>query len=371
MSRKTPLHGRHGALGARLMEFGGYEMPLNYGSQVAEHHAVRRDAGVFDVSHMGQVRVRGPRAEEFLLRLVMNDVSRLADGQALYTPMCRHDGGLLDDLIVTRLGEEHYFVVVNAGPQEKDFAHMLAVHEEFGFGDGATLELESDRWSMLALQGPRAQEVLTRLLPGRDWDGLGYFHVAAHDHDGAAGYVSRTGYTGEDGVELIFPHDAAVAMWDRLMEAGVAPCGLGARDTLRLEAGYLLSGQDFNEQHNPIEVTIGWACKEERAVAPVGAEAVAKMRTTKESRRLMGIEMQEKGIPRHDAYLSLGPMTISIGYVTSGTFSPTLEKGIGLALLSSDYKKPGTELQLKMRGKCWPVTVVRPPFVKNTSIRKG
>jgi aminomethyltransferase len=155
-----------------------------------------------------------------------------------------------------------------------------------------------------------------------------------------------------------------------MIENGVQPCGLGARDTLRLEAGYLLSGLDFDENRNPIEATLGWACKEDREVVPVGGEAVAKMRGMKESRRMMGIIMNDRGIPRHDAYLSLGPMTISIGYVTSGTFSPTLDKGIGLALLSSDYKKPGTELQLKMRGKGWPVTVVRPPFVKDTSIRK-
>lgn len=380
MTLNTPFLAEHQRLGAKMAPFAGWNMPLHYGSQLTEHQAVRSNVGMFDVSHMGQFSVQGQRAAELLLRYATCDVSKLVDGQARYGMACLDDGGILDDLIITRLAADHYFIVVNAGRIAEDFARLLEVRERHGFSD-VGVRNESPEWAMIAVQGPRAAEVLGGLAGFADasWTtSLRYFHVVPVAYAGAAGYASRTGYTGEDGFEVILPAEAGLELWAALLAAGVQPCGLAARDTLRLEAGYLLNGNDMSPANNPFEMGAGWCVQLDRATPPEGAEALRAAKANPHGRRFVGLELEGRGIPRHGLAVALvageGAEPRRVGEVTSGTFSPTLQKGIALALVEGaavEAARAGAgRLAIVIREVAMPARVVKPPFVKETSLKR-
>lgn len=333
--RRTTLFPRHEALGARLVGFAGWEMPVQYQGVRPEHLAVRRAAGVFDVSHMGQVRTRGAEAEALLQRLVTNDVTKLAPGGAQYALLCREDGGVLDDLFSYRLADGSFLTVTNASNHERDLAWM----QEHAGDHDATLEDARDEYAMLAVQGPEARDHIASLskgeLPKR-------FRTAQMEVAGALALVCGTGYTGEDGVEVLLHPDDAPKVWDALLDRGVTPCGLAARDTLRLEACFHLYGNDLSEDRNPIEAGLGWACREDTGF--LGAEAVRRARTEGTAQRLVPFALSDPGIPRQ------GNGVVGGGVVTSGTLSPCLDQGVGLAYVRADRAKVGERIDIDVRG---------------------
>ena len=359
----TPLHDRHLALGAKMAGFGGWDMPIQYTGILDEHRAVRQAAGLFDVSHMGEFRLRGPGALDLAQRLVTNDVTRLADGGAQYAVLCRADGTAVDDLLVYRLAADDVLLVVNAANIDKDWAHVSAVATDAGLD--VALTNESDDWALLALQGPQAFEVLVAAADVEASD-IPYYQFRALD--GLFGaercIVSHTGYTGESGVELYLSPDAAGAAWDALVEAGATPAGLGARDTLRLEAGYCLYGHELTDDTTPLEAGLGWVVKPDAADF-VGRDALAAQKAEGVPRRLVGLVVEGRGIPRA-GYLVLGADGAEIGTVTSGSQSPTLGQGVALALVANDpaHTAPGTELGVSVRGRVLPAVVTKPPFHK-------
>jgi aminomethyltransferase len=332
--RRTPLYDRHQAAGARLVPFAGWEMPVQYEGIKQEHVAVRTDAGAFDVSHMGEVETSGPDAERFLQHVLSNDVSRIALGGAQYSVLCREDGGVLDDLFTYRLADDRYLTVTNAANHEKDFA-WLAQHSE-GF-DVEVRDVAAD-YAMIALQGPRARELLAAQLDG---DAPARMKVVEARVAGVDCLVCGTGYTGEDGVELLVPPDGAVTVWDAL---GAKPVGLGARDTLRLEVCFHLYGNDLSEDRNPIEAGLGWCCKLDTGF--IGSDA---LRDFEPQDRLVPFAFTDPGIPRPG-----NPVLVDgedRGVVTSGSLSPCLEVGIGMAYVPVDAAAPGTHIEVDVRGK--------------------
>jgi len=347
--RRTPLYDRHAAAGARLVPFAGWEMPVQYEGIRQEHVNVRRGAGVFDVSHMGQIETRGPDAFAFLQRMLSNDLRRLPEGGAQYSVLCREDGGVLDDLFTYRLAECEFLTVTNAANHEKDLAWLQSHAADF---DVDVLDVASS-FAMLAVQGPRAREIAAGLsdgpLPLR-------FHVTERSLAGAAMLVCGTGYTGEDGVELLLDPDDAPGVWDALLAAGATPAGLGARDTLRLEVCFHLYGNDLMETRGPIEAGLGWCCRE--ATGFIGAEAVAAVRQAGPSEKLVPFLIEGPGIPRQGNPIRGG------GEVTSGTFSPCLERGIGMAYVPADRTEPGTHLEVDVRGTVRPAVVERKPLYR-------
>ncbi len=350
--RTTPLHGRHTEAGARLVPFAGWEMPVSYAGIREEHLAVRERAGVFDVSHMGQVRTHGPEALDALQHALSNDVSRLAVGGAQYSVACHEDGGIVDDLFTYRLGEHDYLTVTNAANHEKDLAWLRGVVG----GHDAELDDVAGDFAMLAVQGPQARGLVAGLadgeLPAR-------FRVAELAVAGAPALVCGTGYTGEDGVELLLAPRDAVGVWDALLGAGVAPVGLGARDTLRLEVNFHLYGNDMDEARNPIEAGLGWACKEDTGF--IGAEAVRAAREQGTAERLVAFVMTGPGIARQGNPVAGG------GVVTSGTMSPSLGIGIGMAYLPTARAEPGTDFGIDVRGKARAAQVrPKPLYTKET-----
>ncbi len=354
--RHTPLIDAHRAAGARLVDFAGWEMPLHYGSQVEEHHRVRRDAGMFDVSHMTVVDIEGPEAQTFLRRLVANDVARLQPGQALYGCMLNERGGVVDDLIVYDLGRGGYRMVVNAATRDKDLAWLARQAE----GLAVAIRVR-DELAMIAIQGPRARELTLPHLPhslrapARE---LPSFHAAA----GGGWFVARTGYTGEDGFEVMLPAEAAPDLWERLREAGVAPVGLGARDTLRLEAGMALYGQDMDEDITPLESGLGWTVAwEPEGRDFVGRAALEALRAAGVARKRVGLVLQGRGVIRSGMPVHTPH---GEGRVTSGGFSPTLGCAIALARVPSEVG-PDTPVEVEIRGRRQPAQVVRPPFVRH------
>jgi len=363
--KKTPLHDRHVALGARTMAFGGFDMPVQYSGIIEEHMAVREQAGLFDVSHMGEVFVRGPQATAFVQQLVTNDASKLYDGRAMYTVMCRPDGGIVDDLIVYRRAEDWYMLVINAANIEKDVAWMRD-HNPVG----ADLENVSDETALLALQGPASFDIAQPFVD-RDLQDVTFYHFfEANDGsfmDVEHALVSRTGYTGERGLELYVAADDAERVWSTLLDAGDAqglkPAGLGARDTLRLEAGYCLYGNDITEDTNPYEAGLGWVVKLDSGPF-VGHDALTAIREEGLERTLIGFVATERGIPRHGNPLQT-PDGTSIGTVTSGSQSPVLDCGIGLGYVPNDpaYTDEGHPLQVGGR-RAFSVEVASPPFHK-------
>lgn len=363
--RETVLHSRHLALGARMTDFAGFAMPLQYSGIVDEHMAVRRAAGLFDVSHMGEIFVRGPEALSFVQHLVTNDVSRLVDGGALYSVMCNHEGGILDDLLVYRLRSDAYLMVVNAANTAADFAWMQANNPM-----GAALYDTSDLIALVALQGPRCVEILEQLtdLAIADLAFYRFLRPAPGSFLGCEkAIISRTGYTGELGFELYCETASAPRVWDAVLEAGrsmgLHPAGLGARDTLRLESGYCLYGQDLTTETNPYEARLGWVVKLDKG-AFIGRSALRKAKERGAAVQLVGLMALERGIPRPGQRVCTADQNV-VGTVTSGSLSPVLQKGIGLAYVQRGHTAVGTELSaMGHRGRSLPVRIVRPPFHK-------
>jgi aminomethyltransferase len=351
--RRTPLFERHERAGARLVPFAGWEMPVQYEGIRQEHVAVRTGAGVFDVSHMGEIETSGPQAEDFLQRVLSNDVSRIAERGAQYSVLCREDGGVLDDLFTYRLGEDRFLTVTNASNHDKDLAWFRDHAGEFE----AEVADAHGRWAMLAVQGPEARAAVERIaegeLPAR-------MRTAELPVAGVDCLVCGTGYTGEDGVEILIPPDGATAVWDALMEQGVSPAGLGARDTLRLEVCFHLYGNDLSEDRNPIEAGLGWCCKLDTGF--IGADA---LRGLEPADALVPFAFTDPGIPRQDnpVHTEHGD-----GVVTSGSLSPCLELGIGMAYVPVAAAEPGTALEVDVRGKPRAAEVrEKPLYRKETS----
>jgi len=333
---KTALYDRHVAAGAKLVPFAGWEMPVQYTGIKEEHLAVRTKAGVFDVSHMGEIETTGPQAQDFLQRILSNDVSKIADSGAQYSVLCKEDGGVLDDLFTYKLGENHYLTVTNAANHEKDLAWFRKQAQSFD----VSLKDALHDYAMLAVQGPEARGIVAKLtqgeLPKR-------FRTARLTVAGVENVlVCGTGYTGEDGVELLTDPIGSVKVWDALLDAGVVPIGLGARDTLRLEVCYHLYGNDLMETRGPIEAGLGWCVKEDTGF--IGAEAIKVARANGPSEVLVPF-VTEQGIARQ------GNAVLGGGEVTSGTLSPSLNQGIGLAYVPVDKSEPGTKLEIDVRGR--------------------
>src|ERR687891_1065832 len=336
--KRTPLHDRHAAAGARLVPFAGWEMPVSYAGIRAEHQAVRERAGVFDVSHMGQIETSGPDAEAFLQRVLSNDVAKIAENGAQYSVLCRDDGGVLDDLFSYRL-QDRFLTVTNAANHEKDLAWF---REQAGGYDVEVADAHSN-WAMLAVQGPEARAALEHNgLPPR-------MRTADLEIAGVPALVCGTGYTGEDGCELLLPPDGAATVWDALLERGVKPAGLGARDTLRLEVCFHLYGNDLSEDRNPIEAGLAWCCKLDTGF--IGSET---LRGLAPAETLVPFAFTGAGIPRQGNPVNAPH---GEGVVTSGSLSPCLETGIGMAYVPSEDAQPGTEIDVDVRGKLRPAEV--------------
>ena len=357
MTNRTPLHARHVAAGARMVDFGGWDMPLHYGSQLDEHHAVRGDAGIFDVSHMTVVDAAGEGAEAFLRCLLANDVAKLEPGRGLYSCMLNESGGVVDDLIVYRRHAGGYRIVVNAATRAQDLAWMQSV------ATGFAVELtERAELVMLAVQGPRAVERVVPLLPEALRVGADALKPFGCAEDGDA-FVARTGYTGEDGFEIVVGEGAGIELWDAAVGAGIAPCGLGARDTLRLEAGLCLYGQDMDLETSPLEAGLAWTVAWEPAEREfVGRAALEAQRQDASRRKFVGLILGERGIMRHGQRVVTDS---GDGVVTSGGFSPTIQRSIALARVPAGT---ADACQVEIRSALRDAKIVRPPFVRNGKI---
>ncbi len=340
--QQTPLHDRHAALGARLVPFAGWEMPVQYEGVIQEHRAVRTDAGVFDVSHMGELEVEGPRATGLLQGLLSNDLDRIEPGQAQYTLLTNERGGIVDDLIAYRLDRCRYLLVVNAANREADFRWLK--EREIA---GSDVRDVSDEYALLAVQGPRAIDKLG-LPPATP------FTFADGEVDGVEVMVNRTGYTGEDGCELLCMAEDAGALWDAVLARGVTPCGLGARDTLRLEVCYPLHGNDITPETDAISAGLAWTCALDKEFT--GVEALRRVKEHGPERKLAAFVMAERAIPRHGMAIAGG------GEVTSGSHSPMLDAGIGLGYVPAAHAAPGTELTIDVRGRPRRAEVVKKPI---------
>jgi aminomethyltransferase len=371
--RRTPLFENHRAAGGKIVDFAGWEMPVQYSGVIDEHRAVRERAGLFDVSHMGELRVTGPGAEAFLQRLTPNDVTKLTPGRAHYSAFLTDRATYVDDLLIYRMGPEELLVVVNAANAEKDF-RWAADHARGAPGGGEAVEVEdvSDRYALLALQGPQAIDVLRPLVQiggavsdGGGLDEIGYYRFARGEVDGAPAILSRTGYTGEDGFELYLHPDDAPRIWDRLLgagkERGLVPAGLGARDTLRLEAGMALYGHEIDDTTTPWEADLGWTVKLDTGDF-VGRDALVAQREGGIERRLVGFEIEGRGIAREGHPVMRGDE--AVGKVTSGTWSPTFEKALGMAYVPLELAEPGSTIEIDVRGRRLPAKVVKLPFYK-------
>lgn len=355
---KTLFHDDHIALGGKMVEFAGFNLPVQYSSLLEEHHAVRTAAGLFDVSHMGEFLVRGPQTDQFVQYLVTNDVLAIPAGEGvLYTPMCRADGTIVDDLLVYRLGVNEILLVVNAANIDKDFAWCQSVAAEFD----CQLENQSPRWSQLALQGPAAEGILNPLTPV-DLHDLGFFRFVRTTVDGVDCLVSRTGYTGEDGFEIYFTGEDGRHLFRRLVDSGAVPTGLGCRDSLRFESKLLLYGNDMDDTTTPIEATLGWTVKFSKGDF-MGSAVLAEQKENGTSRKLAGLKLIDRGIPRH-GYPVLDESGRQIGIITSGTKSPTLGDSLALAYIETPLARQGTEVAVEIRGRKTAAVVVKTPFYK-------
>jgi len=356
--KRTPLFNNHLESKGKLIDFGGWELPVEYSGIRTEHDAVRNAAGLFDVSHMGEITVTGEAAEEYLQNIVTNDISVLSNYQICYTTMCYPDGGVVDDLLVYKYSNKKYLLVVNASNTEKDY-EWLDTHSI----ENVTIKNVSDEYSQLAIQGPKAQEILQKL-SDIDLNEIEFYHFADNVKIGEINaLVSRTGYTGEDGFEIYLPSAEGPILWDLLLESGkdfgLIPAGLGARDTLRFEAALPLYGQEIDKDITPLEAGLGFCVKLSKEKF-IGREALAKQKSEGLKRKLAGFEMTERGIPRsHYQVYADGK---KIGYVTTGSLSPTLNKNIGLALLDIDYTKEGTEIEVEIRNKKVKAKIIKKPF---------
>jgi aminomethyltransferase len=360
MGKKTPKHHKHVEAGARIVDFGGWDMPLHYGSQKEEHHAVRRKAGMFDVSHMTIVDIRGERVRDFLRYLLANDIAKLKDpGKALYTCMLNENGGVIDDLIVYYINDQDYRIVVNAATREKDLAWIERQAEPFDVTVSERAEL-----AMIAVQGPEARELAAPCIDAEYREAAmalkPFFGMEAGDM-----FVARTGYTGEDGWEIVMPAAHAAATWDRLLAAGVVPCGLAARDTLRLEAAMNLYGSDMDETISPLEAGLGWTVAWEPADRDfIGRGPLEAKRADPNRMRFVGLLLEDKGVLRNHQRVVVDG--VGEGEITSGGYSPTIGRSIALARVpAGDYDRA----QVDVRGKLLNVRIVKTPFVRNGEVR--
>jgi aminomethyltransferase len=354
--KKTPLNDVEKELGGKMVDFGGWELPVQFSGILEEHDAVRNDVGVFDVSHMGELTVRGPQALELLQKSTCNDVAKLANGRAHYNGLLYPNAGFVDDILIYQIAPDDFFVVVNASNSDKDFDWL----RESAAGMDVDVRNVSPDYAQLAIQGPRAEAVLQTMtaVPLAD---IKYYRFDRGDVDGAAAIVSRTGYTGEDGFEIYLAPEHAPRVLRKLVDAGVKPCGLGARDTLRLEAKMALYGNDIDQTTTPIEADLSWIVKLDKG-AFSGRDVLEREKSEGPKRKLVGFEMIDRGIGRHGYPIVEGGQ--EIGVVTSGTHSPTLKKAIGLAYLPLDKSAQGSEFSVLIRGKETRARVVPTPFYK-------
>lgn len=364
MLKQTPLNRIHREAGARMVDFGGWDMPVQYSGVIDEHMATRTAAGLFDVSHMGEVEVRGAGALQYIQQLTTNDAAKLVDGQVQYSAMCYPDGGVVDDVTLYRFAADHYMFCVNASNIDKDFDWMQQVLKDSPV-EGVTLKNLSDSYAQLALQGPNAVKILSHLTDER-LDEIGYYHFREGLVTGMPTIISRTGYTGEDGFELYLKASGVESLWTALMAAGadygLIPCGLGARDTLRLEMKFALYGHELSAEISPLEAGLGWITKLNKPFF-VGREALVKQKEAGIPRRLAPLVMTGSGIPRADYPVYDGEC--EVGVVTSGTMSPCLKVGIALALVSPDCAAVGKELTIGIRQRRVAARVAETPFIKN------
>ena len=358
-TKQIPLNDLHEKLGAKMVPFAGYNMPVRYSSDIEEHMAVRQSVGVFDVSHMGEFKVEGPHALDLIQRITSNDASKLVDGQAQYTCLPNENGGIVDDLIIYRIKENDYFIVVNASNIEKDWNWFVRYNTK-----GATLKNISDDICLFAVQGPKAMGVLQKLTT-TDLSAIKYYHFAVGEFAGGANVImSNTGYTGAGGFEIYVNKKDAEKTWNAIFEAGkdenIKPIGLGARDTLRLEMGFCLYGNDIDDSTSPLEAGLGWITKFTKDFT--NAANVKKQKDDGVKKKLVGFKMIDKGIPRHDYLLKDATGNI-IGKVTSGTQSPMLGIGIGLGYVATEFSSPGSEIYVDVRGRNLKAVVSKLPLI--------
>jgi aminomethyltransferase len=357
--RTTPLNSVHRALGARMVDFGGWDMPVQYSGIIDEHNAVRNAAGLFDVSHMGEIEIRGPEAAKLADYVTTNAVHKLKLGQAHYSGLLYDHGGFVDDILVHKVSDTHYFLCVNASNQEKDFEHIRSQNRF-----DAEVEFTSDRYAQLAVQGPRARDIVQKLTP-IDLSAIKYYWFADGEVLGIPARIAHTGYTGEDGFELYVPPSEAERVWNEIMRAGaefgIKPCGLGARNTLRLEAKMALYGHEIDASISPFEADLAWIVKLDKGDF-VGRDALVKQREAGLKRRLVGFEMSGRGIGRdgYEVYLDGAPA----GWVTSGSPGPTVGRNIGLCYLPTAHAQPGTNIQIMIRNQPVDAVTVETPFYK-------
>lgn len=364
--KKTPLFEAHRSLGGKMVPFAGFEMPVQYATGImAEHKAVRTRAGLFDVCHMGEFVIRGPQALDLIQKITVNDASKLQVWQAQYSAMCLETGGIIDDLLVYR-GPDHYMLVVNASNKDKDLA-WVRDHASIFDVDVAD---RSDETALLAIQGPEAAGIVQDLTE-TNLEDIGYYRFALGSVADVEGVISRTGYTGEDGFELYVPVGDARKLWDALMAAGqgrgLIPTGLGCRDSLRLEMGYALYGNDLDEHHTPLESGLGWVTKLDKGEF-MGRDVLLRQKEAGVQQRLVGMKLTDRGFPRHGYPVVVGEE--DLGEVTSGVVSPSLGVGIAMGYVPVELAKPGTEVGIRIRKEVIPAVVQRPPFYTEGSVRR-
>lgn len=354
-TKKTCLHDKHVALGALMQPFGGFDMPIQYSTIVDEHNAVRHDCGVFDVSHMGEVTVKGPDAERYVNHIFTNDITNAPVGKIYYGMMLRPDGGTVDDLLVYKMGENDFFIVINAANIDKDVAWMRQHAENFNI----QLVNRSDHYGQLAVQGPKAENIMEQTL-GIPCSGLVFYTAKTIEAGGETVIVSRTGYTGEDGFEIYGTHDYIRGLWDKLMASGrCKPCGLGCRDTLRFEVGLPLYGDELSEEISPVMAGLGMFCKTDKPEF-IGKDAIAKQKTEGTKQKIVGIELADRAIPRH-GYTILHEGR-EIGTVTTGYHAISTDKSVCMALIDTDCAKLGANVEIRIRKKTFPGIVVKKKF---------
>ena len=363
--KRTPLNAVHRASGAKMVDFGGWDMPVQYSGLLEEHHAVRRAVGLFDVSHMGEIEISGPDSLALTEYVTTNQVAKLRLGQAHYSGLLYPHGGFVDDILVHKVADDFFFICVNASNQEKDYEHIVAAQKQKGFD--ATVEFASDQYAQIAVQGPRALETLQKITPV-ELQAIKYYWFEEGPVAGIPARIARTGYTGEDGFELYVEPVQAPHVWSALLQAGaefgIKPCGLGARNTLRLEAKMALYGHEIHASLSPLEADLGWIVKFAKGDF-IGREALLKQRETGLTRKLVGFEMAGRGIGR-DGY-EVSVEGAAAGWVTSGSPGPTVGKNIGLCYLPAEQAVPGRKIQVTVRDQPVDATVVATPFYKRSA----
>jgi len=361
MARRTPLNEAHRRLGGRMVDFVGWDMPVQYSSVIAEHEAVRTAVGLFDVSHMGEIEFSGPGALETANKLITNDLSKCADGQAVYAGLLNDQGTFVDDVVAYRFSAERILIVVNASNKDKDFAWMQSRAE------GVKPVDRSDDFAQIAVQGPKAVGLIQRLTQV-DLSKIGTYRFAEGPVAGVQCLISRTGYTGEDGFELYCPPGDAEKLWEALLEEGqqdgVKPCGLGARDSLRTEMKFALYGNDIDDQHTALEAGLGWICKLDKPGGFIGREVLAKQKAEGVKRKLVGFELTGSGIPRHGYPILKDGQRV--GEVTSGTMGPSVKKPVGIGYVPTELATEGSTFDVEIRGRPVPAVVVKTPFWKKS-----